>query len=71
MSLVSGDDALLEKSLRLLLTAWGETASAWRDQARSDFQDLHLAGIEDRARQAIRSIRAMQTLIDEVERQCK
>ncbi|MBA2482308.1 MAG: hypothetical protein H0V44_16720 [Planctomycetes bacterium] len=71
MTGVSGDDALLEDSLRQLLEAWAATSEGWRDQARSDFADQHLAGIEDRTRLAARSVKEMDVLIAQVMRQCR
>jgi hypothetical protein len=71
MSEVMGDDALLADALRHLLESWAMTSEAWRDQARRDFQDQHLLGIEDRTRMAAKAVKLMETLISDVRRQCR
>lgn len=68
---VMGDDALIAEALRRLGQAWSATADGWRDQAREEFARLHLDGIEQRAREAARAIKRVETLIAEVDRQCR
>ena len=68
---LTGDDALLEKSLRTLEQAWNESGSRWRDEAREDFAREHLAPISERARVAIRALKQLDGLLAETMRQCR
>ena len=66
----SGDEALIERALKDLQTAWAATADGWRDQARSDFEREHLVEIEDRLREAARAMRQIQTILREAITAC-
>ena len=70
MPSASGDDGLLEQALADLKIAFDATAETWRDQARDEFAQHHLAEIEVRVRQAVRAIRQLDNLSREAVRQC-
>jgi hypothetical protein len=70
MPTVITDDGMLEQALHDLKAAWVATESDWQDQARHDFADQHLEPIDTRARQAMRAMRQMETLLSEAARQC-
>jgi hypothetical protein len=68
---LSGDDALLEKSLKALEQAWAESGERWQDAAREDFQRNHLEPITQRAREAVRALKQLDGLLAETMRQCR
>ena len=70
MPTMSSDDAVLEKLRQELHLAWEATAEDWRDQARNDFYDEHLAEIERRVNESARAIRQLQALFRDTVRAC-
>ena len=68
---VMGDDALLQKALGDLMDSWATTSEVWRDDARDDFSTTFMVPIEDRARQAVKAINMLESLIAEANRQCQ
>lgn len=67
---VNGDDAQIEKALRELTAAWAATEDGWRDVAREGFSRHHLQPLEARLRASVRSIRQLESLLEEAIRQC-
>ena len=70
MPTMSSDDAVLEKLRHELAIAWEATAEDWRDQARRDFHEEHLAEIERRVDESARAIRQLQALFRDAVRAC-
>jgi hypothetical protein len=68
---LSGDDALLEKSLKTLEQAWAISGERWQDAAREDFERQHLDPIMERARVAVRALKQLDGLLAETMRQCR
>jgi hypothetical protein len=66
----SGDEALIEKTIKDLHAAWAATADGWRDQARPDFEREHLDEIEARLREAGRAMLQIQTILREAVTAC-
>ncbi len=71
MAGVMGDDALLQKAIQDLLEAWNATEAAWHDDARDEFAEHHLKPIEGRARDAVKAINMLESLLAEATRQCQ
>jgi hypothetical protein len=70
MANVRGNGAQLSRALRDLADAWVGTSESWRDQARRDFEEHHLGGIELRARQAARAITTIEDMLRQAEQEC-
>jgi len=62
---LSGSEAILAKAMEDMDKAFANTGSAWRDNARDEFEKIHL----DEMRNAIRSARYAMRNIDELLRQ--
>src|SRR4029079_9705359 len=63
--LLSAAAAAVDKGLRELRAAWEATGSGWRDRARGDFADHHLAEIDARARLAARTLSPLEDTLAE------
>jgi predicted acylesterase/phospholipase RssA len=71
MLIALGDnEAILIQATRQLDEKWQNTASAWRDKARDDFDRKHLEELLAGAKAAQRAMRAVGDLLRQAVAEC-
>lgn len=70
MSASGGNDAVLAKALNDLLKHWEQTASAWKDRAREDFDKDFIRELAPAVRAASGAIQDIEQLLQTVKKEC-
>jgi len=63
--------AILSKALRDLLTRWELTQTAWRDQARSDFEAEYIEELKPAVKAALDAMGSISEFLERARRECK
>jgi len=66
----SSNDAILHKAMEDLMKSWDQTAPAWRDQARQEFEKDYLEELEPAVRGACNSMKDIYNLLRRVKKEC-
>ncbi len=66
----SHSDVALSNALKDLKRGWEETAAAWHDQARTDFEKEFIQEYEFSVKQAIHAITEINTILRKAISEC-
>jgi hypothetical protein len=69
--MADSNSAILSKAMRDLLTRWERTETAWRDQARSDFEAEYIEELKPTVKAALDAMGSISDLLDQARRECR
>lgn len=67
---LSDSDVILSIAMKDMLKKWDKTASAWRDQARAEFEKDYINELRPAAKAAFNAMKRISGFLTQVRREC-